>query len=199
MKKIAMLLFGMSMAFMSPAQTMEKSYYNYVSGADTIKVPVKKSRNVTNGKTPYIYAGVGASMPPYSYGYSFEAGLWGIESPISFGLTADIGYSGSKSNPSTSKDTILVDRKMTHWIGFKVYGTVYQNKSSCYMVYIAPKTDVTHKLTYNLVEIGINPNYTINKHMLMSISLSDQIYNDGNKFDKSIWHPGIGVGLVIYK
>ena len=84
---------------------------------------------------------------------------------------------------------------MAYWLGVKVYGTIYQTKSSSYMIYIAPKTNITN----GLVEIGFNPNYEINKHMLMSVSLSDQIYNDGNKFDKSIWHPGISIGLVIYR
>lgn len=195
MKKIAMLLFGMSMTFISPAQTMEKSYYNYVSGADTIKVPVKKSHNITNGKTPYIYAGVGASMPPYSYGYSVETGLWGIESPVSFGITADLVHNANTYHIKNN-DSVIVDKYMTYWFGFKVYGTIYQNKTSCYMLYVAPKTDITH----GLIEIGFNPNYTINKHMLMSVSLSDQIFQPiNNKFSDGIWHPGISVGLVIYK
>lgn len=195
MKKLAMLLLGVSMAFMSPAQTMEKSYYNYVSGADTIKVPVKKSHKITNGKTPYIYAGVGASIPTYSYGYSFEAGFWGIESPISFGLVADIGYSGGKTSSSDYNDTVLVSRKMTHWIGIKWYQTFYQTKTSCYMFYLSPKIGLEKNDKGNypgLLEIGINPNYAINKHMLMSVSVYDQILRD-------IWNPGISVGLVIYK
>jgi hypothetical protein len=196
MKKLAMLLLGVSMSFMSTAQTMEKSYYNNVSGADTGKLPIKKSHSITNGKTPYIYAGVGASMPTYSYGYSFEAGMWGIESLTSFGLVADIGYGGSKYSSSSNYDSISISNKMTHWLGIKWYQTFYQTKTSCYMAYLSPKISLEKNENGNysgLMEIGINPNYTINKHMLMSVSLYNQI------FKLKQFNPGISVGLVIYR
>jgi len=181
MKKLALFLIGTAMSLLSYGQTMEKDYYKHVSG-DTAKPCVKcstKSTSFMSGRTIYVYGGVSAMMPPTDYGYSFEAGIWGTTKLTSFAVTADIMKSTQ------------------NWFGVKAYLTAYQNSNAAYYLYAAPKVD--NALTHGLLEIGFNPCYTMNKHMLMSVTICDQIFNDNNKFDKSIWHPGISVGIVLLK
>jgi len=173
MKKVALLLLGLSLSTFTFAQV------------DSCKKCETKHLGIANGKTPYISGSFLSSSVPFSY--SAEAGLWGTTSNTSFGVVADFLRDGTNT---------------THFLGIKWYQTFYQNKTSCYMVYLAPKANLDYSKSspvQSLLEVGINPNYEINKHMLMSVSFCDQIYNDANNFNKSIWHPGISVGVVIFK
>ena len=179
MKKIAMFLIGVSMSFMATAQTHVDTTAKPCDRCPKITPAKSADKKFMHGRTIYVYGGVSAMIPPTDYGYSFEAGVWGTTKLTSFALTADIMKSTQ------------------NWFGIKAYLTAYQNSNSAYYLYAAPKVD--NMLQHGLLEIGFNPCYNINKHMLMSVSLCDQIYNDNNKFDKSIWHPGISVGLLLFR
>lgn len=173
MKKITILLAGLAMSVLSMAQ-------------DSIKV----KNGIMHGRTIYAYGGGSATMPTTTYGYSLEAGLWGTSKPTSFAVTTDL----MKTLPNTSS--------LTTWVGVKAYLTVLEYKTSWYYVYAAPKVSIIskdNKMSQGLLEIGFNPCYSINNHMLMSVTLCDQIINVNNKFDKSIWNPGFSVGLLFYK
>jgi hypothetical protein len=186
MKKVALLLTGLALSLVTSAQSTDTCCHS------------KKHSSFTKGRTPYIYVGPETSLPIFdrsnmrsaTYGYSAELGLWGTEKLTTFGLVADF---------VKQHDTISVNKSL--WLGVKGYLTVWQNTNSVYMIYGAPKMLVSKFAggPNALLEVGINPCYTINKHMLFSFTVCDQIMDMNNNFSKSIWNPGISVGLVIYK
>lgn len=185
-----MLLLGAAMSIMSYGQTMEKSYYNHVSGADTCSVSVKQHTRFMDGRTIYTYVGGSLSIPPsnVNFGSSFEVGAWGTSKMTSYGATLDIMR--HTDNPV----------KQQIWFGVKGYLTVWQNSNSMYFLYAAPKMSMYENTTYGLVEIGFNPCYAVNKHMLMSVTICDQIFQPtDNKFTNGIKNFGASVGLIIYR
>jgi len=187
MKKVALLLLSLTIGFTAPAQSKHHSSF-------------------TQGRTPYVYGGPGIGFPVFNkstlqsgcYGWSAEAGFWGIDKPTSYGIVADflkqdaITASGDTASIATFKST---------WVGIKGYLSLWQNSNVCYMIYAAPKILVSKWQggPNALLEIGINPCLTVNKHVLLSITLSDQIMNIDNNFSKSIWNLGGSVGLVILR
>jgi hypothetical protein len=197
MKKIAMLLLGVSLAYMSPAQTMEKDYYNHLRGDSSRCEPCKHKRFM-DGRAIFVSGSLSTFTPGYApttYGSSFEAGIWGTTKSFSYSVVGDFMNTIDKIDSNVLKHR-------TTYLGIKGYYTFYSTSTTSYMVYLAPKLCVQgnpNEKGNGLLEVGLNPNYSINKYMLLSLSLCDQIYNDDNKFDKSIWHPGISIGVVIYR
>lgn len=191
MKKLALLLCSFAIGFSVMAQT------------DTCCQKQKHHSSITSGRTPYIYIGPETSFPIFNkatmqsgwYGYSAEAGLWGTEKSTTFGLVADF----LKQN---NQDTTVTK---SAWLGVKGYLTVWQNSNSVYMLYASPKTLIQHGVkafNSNLLELGINPCYTINKHILLSVTFCDQITGSverNNKATLNLWKPGGSIGLVIFK
>ena len=207
MKKLALILCSLAIGFTTIAQTMEKGYYDYVS-KDTCKSCYNQHKRYMDGRAIFISGSLTTYTPGYiptNYGTSFEIGVWGTEKKFSYSIVGDFMNNIDtfiNKNDSSSKSIIAISR----FIGIKGYYTFFSNKNSSYMIYIAPKFCFAGGQN-NLLEIGLNPNYSINKYMLLSLSLSNQIYkvdNPGNKpsggnFNESIWHPGISVGRVIYR
>lgn len=204
------MLLGAAMSIISYGQTMEKSYYNHVSGADTCNKCIKRTHTrFMDGRALFVSGSLSTFTPgyaPLTYGSSFEAGVWGTTKSTSFSVVGDFMNNIDKKDTTTSIST-------SRLIGLKSYYTFYSTKTSCYMVYLSPKmwyqdevgkgSTKTSMKGSMMLEVGLNPNYQINKYMLLSLSLSNQIYKDGEgqggSFTKSIWHPGISIGVVIYR
>ena len=180
MKKVALVLLGLAMSCMTYAQ-------------DFVMAPVKQG--FMSGRTIYLSGTWDCGLPPTNLGYSVEGGVWGTTKVTSFGIDVDF----MKTIPSNKKSDTLVQKST--WFGPKGYLELFHTSSSQYYIYLSPKVDV--KLQHTLLEVGFNPCYEINRHMLATISLSDQIWEDksikGNNFNQSIWHPGFSIGLLIYK
>jgi len=203
MKKIAMLLLGVSLAYMTPAQTMEKDYYNHLRG-DSSRCELCKHKRFMDGRAIFVSGSLSTFTPGYaptSYGSSFEAGIWGTTNPFSFSVVGDFMH-GMDSLKNIDSTLHIHSSKL---IGIKGYWTFYSTKTASYMFYLAPKIWIQDPYRNGslLLEVGVNPNYEINKYMLLGLSLSNQIYKDGaavgGSFTQSIWHPGISIGLVIYR
>lgn len=189
MKKLALILCSLVIGLTSTAQSSDTCCQ-------------KKRSPITSGRTPYVYIGVGTGLPVFnkanlqtgSYGYSAEMGLWGTEKSTTFGLVGDF-----MRQDYIKHDTVTTSKSM--WLGVKGYLTVLQNSNSVYMIYGSPKMLAT-KWSGGpnlLMELGINPCYSVNKHILLSVSLCTQIMDMNNNFRKSIWNPGGSIGLVIFK
>ena len=182
MKKVALVLLGLAMSFMTFAQ-------------ETMVVTPLKKGGFMSGRTIYLSGSWDCALPPTNWGYSVEGGIWGKDKVTSFGVDVDF----MKTIPTNKKADTLIEKSI--WFGPKGYLTIWQNSHQQYYVYLNPKIDT--KLSHTLLEVGINPCYVMNKHMLASISLYDQIWDDhsvsGNNFTQSIWHPSISIGIVIIK
>lgn len=141
------------------------------------------NKGLTNGRTIYMYIGNSVSLPPSIYGYSFEMGIWGKTKPTSIAIIGDFMKTLNSDINNTS-------------IGLKGYLKISNRKNITYL-YLSPKINLNNKK--GLLELGYNPCFEINKHILLSVSIFDQIINVDNKFDKSIYNPGFGIGLLIHK
>jgi hypothetical protein len=186
MKKAALLLLSLTIGFTTTAQSKHSSFIQ--------------------GRSIYLSVGPETSFPIFNkstlqsgcYGWSAEAGFWGITKPTGYSIVVDflkqdaITASGDIASINTFKST---------WIGIKGYLTLWQNSNTCYMVYAAPKILVSkwEGRSNALFEIGINPCFNINKHILVSLSLCDQIMDVDNNFCKSIWNLGGSAGIVILR
>jgi hypothetical protein len=95
--------------------------------------------------------------------YSFEAGSWGLASNTSYGATFDV---------------VPYDGKVDYWLGAKLYYTLHSEPTLSYFLYIAPKTNINRR--EGLLEFGFNPNYTLSKHLLLGVTLGEQVYAGGN-------------------
>ena len=112
----------------------------------------------------FIY--VGTNFAPNSLlSYSGELGIWGIKSNTSFSGTLDF---------------VPIESNIQTWIGAKAYYTFHTEDKLCYMIYIAPKFCIDKGLSTNksidqVLEFGFNPNYTLNKYFLLSVTLGNQV------------------------
>lgn len=112
-------------------------------------------------RRPFVFGGVGAT-PSKDISLSAEAGYWGIESSTSFALTYEAGF-------NATSDT----KEFSHWVGFKPYFTVLDNKEISLMVYLTPKFN-TQDFGNAVVEYGFNPNYKVGNDYLISTTIGNQ-------------------------
>jgi hypothetical protein len=172
MKRLKLLFVGSFLTLTAFGQ------YKVIAPTDTIQP--KKQCALVRGRALYIGLGVGSSTPPHpSYDFGGEIGFWGMSKPTTLALTFD----------AVRQDSL---KKYSHWIGIKPYLTLFGTEQALFMVYIAPKIQ-TEDLKKVLLEIGINPVFNINKHVLFSFSVCNQVMKH------SEWNFGGSIGLVIIK
>lgn len=170
MKKIKLLLAGIFLTLS-------------VFGQEKILTDSTKQKNqcaLIKGRELYLGLSAGSSTPPHpSYDLGGEIGFWGISKPTTIALTFD----------AVRQDSV---NKYSHWLGIKPYLTLFGTEKASFMVYLAPKIEM-EDFTKVLLEIGINPVFNINKHILFSFSVCDQIMSHSN------WNFGGSLGLVFIK
>ena len=136
--------------------------------------------HLTEGRRPFAYIGTGSapSSPTILSGLSGEIGFWGTTKVTSYSLTLDItDYNLSKAET---------------WVGVKPYFTAFDNGKISYMLYFQPKFN-TNNFNTRVIELGFNPNYTLNNNMLLGLTVGGQL-DKSNEFS-----PFLGVGLVLLK
>lgn len=138
---------------------------------------IHKKSAIREGRTWYGSLSIGSSTPPHpTFSYSGEFGLWGTTKPTTLGLTFDA------CRPEEEK-------KMSYWVGVKGYLTLFGTDKAVFMVYASPKVSMDG-FKPGLLELGINPCFNINKHLLFSFSVCDQVMKH------SEWNFGGSIGLV---
>lgn len=170
MKKVLTLLLGLSMSVSSIASSKDSCC---------------QQKGLMKGRTIYVSGSYSTCFPPLTYGASVEAGLCGISKNTSFAIVMDF----MRTTDSLINEKSFVSK--SKWIGVKGYLTFYENDNSCYFIYLSPKISLGNSPTKGLLEIGINPNFNINKHILLSPSICDQI------LENSTWNPGGSIGITI--
>ncbi len=136
-----------------------------------------KRSAIREGRTWYGSLSIGSSTPPHPiFGYGAEFGLWGTTKPTTIGLTFDA------CRPEGEKT-------MSYWLGCKGYLTLFGTDKAVFMVYGAPKVNMDG-FKPGLLELGINPCFNINQHLLFSFSVCNQVMK------KSEWNFGGSIGLV---
>lgn len=162
MKKFLTSIALLFIATASFAQaTDQESEFHSSNNAKDIK---QLCGEVDNGPKHRAYVNPSVSWTPgYKPSYTLEAGTWGMSSYTSFGGIIDV---------------VVVDRRAQYWVGVKPYYTIFQNEKLTYMLYVAPKYNLTTGST--MLEYGINQNYTLSKDWLLGVTLGNQLTEDGN-------------------
>lgn len=138
---------------------------------------VCKKSPIKEGRTWYGSLSIGSSTPPRpTFSYSGEFGLWGTTKPTTIGLTFDA------CRPEG-------ENKISYWAGIKGYLSLFGSDKAVFMVYASPKVNLD-LFKPGLLELGINPCFNINKHLLFSFSVCNQI------MQKSEWNFGGSIGFV---
>ena len=191
MKKV--ILFVLAIAICSTTTFGQKvATVKDTTYSTTIPAPHKSA--LMTGRALYFSTCVGSATPPNPvYGLTFEAGVWGTDKPTSLGLDVD----WLKQSGVTTTDTVTHKSSTTKprflYIGPKVYLTVLNDKRSCWMVYMSPKFNVLSLPNSELLEVGINPCFSLNKHFIVSMAVCNQFTRTAT------WNLGGSFGIVLIK
>jgi hypothetical protein len=161
---------------------------------DTMISATHKSA-LMEGRRLYLGVNIASSTPPNPYyGLSFEGGVWGTVKPTSIALCVD-WLKNDAHSAVNSNDTgrYMVNSSRYLYVGPKVYLTVLNDKSSCWMVYVSPKVNVKNISMSELFEVGINPCYYVGKHLIINLSVCNQFTRTAT------WNIGGSFGLAIMK
>lgn len=125
------------------------------------------------GHRAFIYAGTNF-MPQQNLSYSSEFGTWGIKSNLSYSATFDFVPQFGTNH---------------YYVGAKAYYTLHNEDAFSLMSYLAPKFAVDGTGD-QIIEFGVNPNYTLNNDFLLAVTLGNQVYNT------SQWNFFASVGVI---
>ncbi len=146
-----------------------------------VGIIVNAQNSLTTGRRPFVYVGTGYSTTNNT-GFSGEMGFWGTSKATSYSLTIDIM---NNVDPSTN-----------YMVGLKPYFTAFDNGKISYMLYFQPKfnmnSDGLH-LNNRVIEIGFNPNYTVNNNILLGLTFGGQLVPSGT------FNPFLSCGFVFLK